>query len=188
MHLAAVLLLTRSLSRAGEAVAADAILLAASRRHPDSADLWIQRATYQAAAGGTVAALESLDTAARIGVRTSRTGEALYQMVRLSAFAGDGPRFQRAIGLWSTKFPDSLGGSRHASARALWAFFRGDWHDPTLALVLHTTSTMTYNLAWRPGRLTWDYSHATNQPIRDLLEHERAAPTRRTNSKVYVTV
>ncbi|HPA81329.1 MAG TPA: FG-GAP repeat protein, partial [Thermoanaerobaculales bacterium] len=132
MHLGAVLLLSRSLSRAGEDPAAAAILLAAAVRRPDSADLWIRRATCEAAANDTGAALESLDTASRIGVRTSRTGEALYQMVRLSAFAGDGPRFEHAISQWSTKFTNSLGGSRHSSARALWAFFRGDWQDPSL--------------------------------------------------------
>jgi tetratricopeptide (TPR) repeat protein len=131
MHLAAVLMLARSLSRAGEGAAGAAILLAASVRHPDSADLWLKRATYQAAAGFPADALTSLDRAVAIGARTQRFVEALNHMVMLSAFAADRQHFDAAVDAWSAK-EQAPSGSRHALFRATWAFFRGDWQDLNL--------------------------------------------------------
>jgi len=139
MHLAAVLLLARSLSRAGDAAAGAEILLSASERHPDSADLWFKRATYQAAAGSLTDALVSLDTAVTIGARTPRVGEALDHMVQLAAFTADRPRFDAAIDLWSAK-TQAPSGHRHVITRAMWAFYRGDWQDPNLDAGVHVES------------------------------------------------
>lgn len=132
MHLAAVLLLARSLARAGDLGAASELLLAASTRHPDSPDLWTARGTCLAAAGRIQESLDALDIAVRVGARTARASEPLLDMFRIAGFAGDERRFAESLDIWSAKYSTPFGGERHAAARALWSFFRGDWNDPSL--------------------------------------------------------
>lgn len=148
IHLAAVLLLARSLARAVHHADAASLLDQQTQALPDEIDLWLRLGEQLAILGHREDALRALERATAKAPEGRRPLDALMGRVLLAGTLGDEQAVADAVRVWHAWYPS---GADHVTGelRALWAFSRGQW----AAGELQPSSADTVVPAMRPLRL-----------------------------------
>jgi hypothetical protein len=131
MRVAAELMLARSLARTGDHAAAIGVLTSGIASDPSYTDLRLRLAGQEIIAGQTGAGVQALRSMIEVGRQGRSTFDPSLRLQLVSALAADAAGFALA----EATFTASAGFSRNilgTDLRAVWAFDRGQWIDPSL--------------------------------------------------------
>jgi hypothetical protein len=133
MHLAAILLIGRSLARAGRCKDGAALLEASWARHHRSTWLGLSLARYRAICGQRSAAYDTwYRTIAMADGTAPNRFEALRDLARLASLHGNDAAFAEGVRLVESCEGHPVDQPTRRDLAAIWAFFRGRWQDPSL--------------------------------------------------------
>ena len=171
MRLAAELMLARALARGGRHEEAVTLLLAATRRSPQDADLWLRLGEQLAIAGHPAEAVEALDRMGRLDGRGRGPGDPATAKAFVGAWTGESAWLQQAKARWAPHDADRANATFTRSLDALWAFCRGTWDDPSFSAIGEGTSSAP----WTRVLVPWAEMETSGDPGAAATTAERLA-------------